>query len=88
MSKNEQFEYRIIYDFIHGKVKRSEAAELLSKTERSVTRIANRIRNKGMLEVKHGNLGKKPANKKCALQKEKVLKLIQDKYCNSGVCHS
>ena len=65
ISKNEQFEYRIIYDFISGKIKRAEAATLISKTERSVTRIANRIRRKGMMGVKHANTGKKPINKVC-----------------------
>ena len=87
MSKNEQFEYRIIYDFISGKLKRTEAATLLSKTERSVTRIANRVRKKGMMGVKNGNTGKKPANKSCPFMREKVLKLIQDKYFDMNLTH-
>jgi len=87
MSKNEQFEYRIIYDFIHGKIKRSEAARLLTKTERSVTRIANRIKRKGMMGVKNGNLGKKPANKTCPFKKEKAIALIQDQYFDLNMTH-
>ena len=87
MSKNEQFEYRIIYDFISGKLKRSEASILLGKTERSVTRIANRVRSKGMLGVKHGNIGKKPANKICPFMKEEVLKLVQNKYFDMNLTH-
>jgi len=87
MSKNEQFEYRIIYDFIHHKIKRSQAAELIGKTERSVTRIANRIKRKGMLGVKNANTGKKPANKTCALQREKVLKIVQRDYFDLNITH-
>jgi hypothetical protein len=87
MSKNEQFEYRIIYDFILGKIKRSEAAVLISKTERSVTRIANRIRRKGMMGVKHANTGKKPINKTCPFQKEKAIALINDKYFDLNMTH-
>ena len=87
MSKNEQFEYRIIYDFISGKLKRSEASLLLNKTERSITRIANRIRSKGMMGVKNGNTGKKPVNKSCPFMKEKVLKLVQDEYFDLNITH-
>ena len=87
MSKNEQFEYRIIYDFISGKLKRSEASLLLGKTERSVTRIANRVRSKGMMGVKNGNTGKKPANKSCPLMREKVLNIIKNDYYDMNLTH-
>jgi hypothetical protein len=87
MSKNEQFEYRIIYDFICGKLKRSEAALLLGKTERSVTRIANRVRSKGMMGVKNGNTGKKPVNKSCPFMREKVLDIIKNDYYDMNLTH-
>lgn len=87
MSKNEQFEYRIIYDFILGKIKRSEAAMLISKTERSVTRIANRIKKKGMMGVKHANIGKKPINKTCPFEKEKAINLIREQYFDLNMTH-
>jgi hypothetical protein len=87
MSKNEQFEYRIISDYLLGKTKRSEAATLISKTERSVSRIARRIERKGFMGVKHGNLGNKPINKKCAINKEKIIKLIEDKYFDFNITH-
>lgn len=40
MSKNEQFEHRIISNFISDKITRNKASELIGKTERSITRIA------------------------------------------------
>jgi hypothetical protein len=46
MSKNEQFQYRIISEFISGKLKRSEASELLSKTEWTILRMAWKLENK------------------------------------------
>ncbi len=87
MSKNEQFEYRIISDFIYGKLKRSDSAFLLGKTERSVTRIANRIRAKGMMGVKNGNIGKKPINKSCPFMREKILELIKNDYYDMNITH-
>lgn len=87
MSKNEQFEYRIIYDFISGKLKRSEASRLLGKTERSVTRIANRIKKKGILGVKHGNTGKIPVNKISPLLKEVVLNKVRNDYFDMNMTH-
>jgi transposase len=87
MSKKEQFEYRIIYDFITGKLKRSEASELIGKTPRTITRVANRVRKKGMLGVKNGNIGRKPSNKISHSKKKEVLKIVQDEYFDFNLTH-
>ena len=64
MSKQGQMVYRIVSEFLGGKLYRKEAAELLEVRERTVTRIARRIEAKGMFAAVHGNRGKRPWNKK------------------------
>lgn len=62
MSKNGQFTYRVVSDFINDKLSRREAAEHLQVRDRTVTRLARRIESKGSFGVIHGNRGKAPVN--------------------------
>jgi len=87
MSKIEEFKYRIISDFLHHKLKRSEVAELLSIHERSVSRIARRIERKGFMGVKHGNLGKSPKNRSSRQLKSEIMKIVEDKYFDFNMTH-
>lgn len=87
MSKNEQFNYRIIYDFTVGKIKRREAATLTGKSERTISRLAKAIRREGMMGIKNGNLGKTPHNKTSKDIKLVVQDLIRDKYFDLNVTH-
>ena len=63
MSKEDQLKLSVINDFIYRKITRIEAALQLGTTERTITRLANKIRRKGIIGIKHGNTGKTPANK-------------------------
>lgn len=87
MSKQGQLVYRTVSDFIHGTLNRKEAAELLEVRERTVTRIAGRIREKGMLAVVHGNRNRVPWNKKQEEMKQMVMGLVLSKYFDFNMTH-
>jgi transposase len=88
MSKQEQFVYEIINDFIKGKMSREEVATLLEMSCRNVTRVANKVRNKGVLGVKHGNTGRRPANKLDRQKKLAASSLLKEHYFDFNIAHA
>lgn len=87
VSQRDTVKYQIINKFIDGKIARKDAALILGVTERSITRWAIRVRDKGLLGVKHGNLRSKPANRIPDEIKLKTLDLIKKKYHDFNVSH-
>lgn len=87
MSKEGQFTYRVVSEFLGGKLKRQEAAELLEVRERTVTRLARRIEAKGMFATVHGNRNQIPWNKKPEEQKKLVMALVEEKYFDFNMTH-
>lgn len=87
MSKQGQMVYRIVSEFLGGKLYRREAAELLEVRERSVTRMARRIEAKGMFAMVHGNRGKRPWNKKLEESKKTVMELVEREYFDFNMTH-
>lgn len=87
MSKKGQIQYEVISEFLNGKLSRKEASDLLQIRERTVTRIARRIENKGFLGVVHANRGKVPSNRKDPSFREEVMKLVEDKYYDFNMTH-
>jgi transposase len=87
LSKNEQWKLAIIEDFRGGRVTRQEAAALLGVKERTITRLAKRVREKGAAGVKHGNTGRSPKNKIIEAVKEQVADLIRNDYFDFNICH-
>ncbi|NDG26487.1 MAG: hypothetical protein EB120_04855 [Proteobacteria bacterium] len=69
MSKQGQFFYSTVSDFLNNKLCRKDAAELLEVTERSVTRMARRVNVTHCLEKlreEHGiNLGYETLRRWC-----------------------
>ena len=60
VSKNEQFTHRILEEFRAGKIRKADAAKLLGVSERTLQRKAKRIREKGIMGLKHGNYERSP----------------------------
>jgi len=87
MSKNDQFSFGVISDFILSKVTRSEAAQLLQMSERSISRKARNIEKNGLFGMQHGNKGKFPKNKTSEILKATVLKLARETYFDFNVSH-
>lgn len=87
MSKNGQFTYQAVSDFLHGKLSRKETSELLQVRERTVTRMARRIEKKGLFGVIHGNKDRAPSNKISDAFKRDVMKLVEEKYYDFNMTH-
>lgn len=87
MSKEGQFLYSTVSDFINGKLTRIEASEVLEVTERSITRMARRVEKKGLLAGVHGNRSKTPWNKKDEDQKKSVMGLVEKQYFDFNMTH-
>jgi len=87
MSKNGQFTYQAVSDFLHGKLSRKETSELLQVRERTVTRIARRIEKKGLFGVIHGNRDRAPSNKISDRLKKDVMDLVEEKYFDFNMTH-
>jgi transposase len=87
MSKNGQVTYQAVSDFLAGKLSRRQTAELLQVRERTVSRLARRIEQKGLFGVIHGNREKSPANRKCERFKKSVMELVEEKYFDFNMTH-
>lgn len=87
MSKRGQLVFETVSEFIRAKLTRREVSELLSLSERSISRIARRIENRGMLGVIHGNRGRQPPNKRCEEFKTVVMDLVAERYFDFNMRH-
>jgi transposase len=87
MSKKQQFEFQILTDFLNSKLKRKEAAQLLEVRERTISRKARKIEERGLLGVVHSNQGKTPKNKICKDYKQSITTLIKKQYFDFNILH-
>lgn len=89
MSGEDLKRLRIINEYISKKLTRSEASEKLNLTARQVTRLKNKIIQKGDQSIVHGMLGKASNNKTAEVEKEKILNLYKSKYepCGFNFTH-
>lgn len=87
VSRSEQICFRVIEDYRAGKISRKEAAALLGISERTVTRRAKKVREKGLRGVKHGNVGKTPTNRLQETLQDEMLRLSRDVYASFNLSH-
>jgi hypothetical protein len=87
LSKQDQFRYRQLREFMEGKVSRLETARLVQLSERSVTRLAGRIHELGIKAVVHGHRGRVAPNVTDKKLKLQVLKLVEEKYWDFNMTH-
>jgi transposase len=87
MSKNDAVRYQIITEFMNQKLTRKEASTLLQVTERTVTRLAGRIEEKGLFGLVHGNREVTPVNKISSAVRDAVMKVVEEKYYDFNMSH-
>ena len=87
MSKNGQFTYQAVADFLNHKLSRRQTAELLQVKERTVTRLARRVEKKGLFGVIHGNRDRVPSNKIPEELKKSVMSIVEAKYFDFNMTH-
>ena len=60
MSKNDQFKFTTVSEFVNGEISRRDASDILGISERSISRIARKIEANGMRGILHANVGRAP----------------------------
>lgn len=77
----------VIRDFCAGRMNRKEAAAVLGKSERQVSRMIEKWRRKGVLGLEHGRVGRAPWNRLSSELKDRVLGLLKAKYSGFNIRH-
>lgn len=88
MSVVDQARFRIIEDFRSGHLTREEAALKLGISVRGVSRLARKIRSKGILGIKHGNYERTPKNKTSLKVRSFYVELYRSKYAKFNLSHA
>lgn len=87
MSQTELKSYRLGMDVIEGKLTIVDYAIQIGKSYRQAQRIIQKIKNKDVLGVLHGNTGRAPVNKTPLETELLVLDLLKNKYQNFNLTH-
>lgn len=88
MSLKEQKDLDIIYQVLRFEICSKEASFLLNKSYRQTLRIIEKIKNKGILGIKHGNLNKVPINKFDEDFKNKFLQIYKESFYDHNLIHA
>jgi len=88
MTKREQYRYQLVNEMLKGKMRRREVALLLNVRERTVSRMAGRIRKRGILGGVHGNRDREPVNKLPQQEIAKAVELVKGRYFDFNMRHA
>lgn len=87
MSTKDSIKFQVITRFIDGSISRDKASELLQMSQRSVSRLASKVRKLGVFGVKHGNMGKSPNKRYSDELQQQVIELLCREYFDFNVKH-
>lgn len=87
MSTKDGIKFQVITRFINGSISRDQASELLQMSQRSVSRLASKVRKLGIFGVKHGNLGNVTNKKHPDELQQYVIELLCHDYFDFNVKH-
>ena len=87
MSQKELQRMKVVETAVSGRLKVSEAAELLQLSERQVTRLKGKVTGEAVDWVYHGNRGRSPANAIREETRQAVVKLALGKYVGFNDSH-
>ena len=87
MSRKQLQRMKVVENAVSGRLKVSEAAEMLQLSERQMTRLKGRVTGEGVDWVYHGNRGRSPSNAISDEIREAVVKLAVGKYVGFNDSH-
>lgn len=87
MTKDEAVRLRILEEYRRGELNRSEAAELLNCSVRSITRRVNKLRIKGPEGIKHGNHQRPAKNTIDGTLHDQAMVLVETRYFDFNLTH-
>mgnify|MGYP003951940967 CR=1 FL=1 len=87
MSDKDQKIYELALQVLHHRLTIVEFSILIKKSYSQSKRIIKKVKETGMLGVKHGNLGKIPWNKTPDIILDDIKNLLQNDYSNFNLTH-
>jgi len=84
MSQKEVRKYDIIKKIINKEINGTEASNILNITTRHVRRLKNKVKEKGIRGLAHGNRNKEGNRKMPNKEKDKIKELLHKKYPDFG----
>jgi len=87
MTKAESYRYERVSEFEAGKITRRECAQLLQVTERTVSRMARRVEEKGVFGITHGSRGKVSSRRLDGRMTTRAMKLVKERYFDFNMVH-
>jgi transposase len=80
LTKQEHERHLVIKKVLKREMRQAEAADLLNLTERQVRNLRNRVREKGVRGLAHGNRGAISQRKMPAALEERIAGLVRERY--------
>lgn len=87
MTSDNQRLFNLCQETINKRLSVVELSVLILKSYRQTQRLVEKVRQRGMLGVKHGNLGKIPHNKTSLLIEEDIKSLLKKDYYDFNLTH-
>lgn len=87
MSSKDQEVYRLCQETLNGKLTIKELSTLICKSYRQCQRLILKVKNQGMIGVKHGNVGKIPHNKTSYQDEFDIKTLLKNDYYDFNLTH-
>ena len=87
MTADKQLKIDVISKICDGRIDIRQASAILQKSERTIFNYLKDFKEKGVVFVVHGNMGKKPHNKTSEKLKEKTMDLVLSKYKDFNMLH-
>ncbi|MGB9005974.1 MAG: ISNCY family transposase [Candidatus Aminicenantales bacterium] len=80
LTQQEHERYTIIKRVLKGEMKQAEAADVLNLTDRQVRNLRDKVREKGVRGIAHGNRGKASPRKIAVELVERILQVVRERY--------
>jgi transposase len=87
MTSKDQKKYSQVLDVIEGRLSLTEFSVLSGRSYRQCQRAIAAVKKDGMRGIHHGNSGRVPKNKSCAILKQDVVRLMKEKYFDFNLTH-
>lgn len=87
MSEREKVKLQVVMKLTQNKLSRWQAQKILGVSDSTIRRYLRSFEKKDILFVKHGNWGKAPKNKTPQELKDRVERLMREKYFDFNITH-
>lgn len=88
LNQKESRRVFVMEQVLEGKLTNRQAAELLGLSERQIKRLKGGMRKEGVAALAHKNRGRKPAHTTPQAIRDRVVELVQTRYCGASYQHT